>query len=302
MTATVVITTKNRREELRGALRSAVVQTTKPEILVLDDGSSDGTSEMVRSEFPEVRLHSFEQSRGLIVRRNEGARLATGEVIFSIDDDAVFSTPQVVEQTLREFSDPRIGAVAIPYIEPNKDNRLLQKAPDATAIWITDRFIGTAHALRRDVFLRLGGYREHLVHQGEEGDYCIRMLNVGYFVRLGNADAILHHESPKRDLRRMDYYGCRNSIHFVWQNVPGRYVAIHLLATTVNCLGWTLVPKRFWIRLLGILAGYRDCFSIQRQPVSPDIYRLHRQLKKSGAEPLGAIAYTLPPLKSSIAD
>ena len=35
-------------------------------------------------------------------------------MIFSIDDDAEFSTPQVVEQTLQEFDDARIGAVAIP--------------------------------------------------------------------------------------------------------------------------------------------------------------------------------------------
>jgi hypothetical protein len=97
-------------------------------------------------------------------------------VIFSLDDDAVFSSPLVVEQTLRDFSHPRIGAVAIPYIEPHKANKEMQRAPTREDVWITASYIGTAHAVRRDVFLALGGYREHLVHQGEEGDFCIRML------------------------------------------------------------------------------------------------------------------------------
>ena len=164
VTASVLITTKNRKEELRRALRSAFAQTVQPEVLVLDDGSTDGTAEMVRTEFPKTVLHSFAESKGYIVRRNEGARLATGDGIFSIDDDAEFSTPQVVGQTLMEFDDARIGAVAIPYIEPHKANRLMQKSPDSKTVWITDQFIGTAHAVRRDVFLKLGGYREALVH------------------------------------------------------------------------------------------------------------------------------------------
>ena len=280
MKASVVITTRNRKEELRVALHSAFAQIAQPEVLVMDDGSDDGTAEMVRSEFPDVVLHRFEESKGYIVRRNQGGQLAIGDVIFSIDDDAEFSTAHVVGQTLQAFNDPRIGAVAIPYIEPHKDNRLLQKAPEEKTVWITDRFIGTAHAVRRDVFLKLGGYREHLVHQGEEGDYCIRLLDAGYFVRLGNADTIIHHESPKRDLGRMDYYGCRNSILFIWQNVPWPARPFQLLATTLNCLRWTIVPKRFFIRFRGIISGYRDCFAIQCPPVKRTTYGKWRMLGK----------------------
>ena len=238
------------------------------------------------AEFPAVKLHRFNESKGLIVRRNEGALLASGDIVFSIDDDAEFSTPYNIEQTLSDFDDSRIGAVAIPYFEPHKGNCLMQKSPDVDRKWITNQFIGTAHALRRDVFLELEGYRAHLVHQGEEGDYCIRMLNAGYFVRMGNADAIIHHESPKRNLSRMDYFGCRNSILFAWQNVPTRYFPVHLLATTFNCLRWTFVPKRFFIRLRGIIAGYRNCFVVPRKPVRASIYCQWRRLGKVRALPL----------------
>jgi hypothetical protein len=198
--ASVVITTKNRKEELLKAVESAMGQRCLLEVIVIDDGSTDGTADELKKKFsvfssqfseeepatsysppvttslPVLRLIRHEESRGLIVRRNEGARVARGDVIFSMDDDAVFSSPFVVEQTLRDFSHPRIGAVAIPYIEPHKANREIQRAPTREDIWITASYIGTAHAVRRDIFLALGGYREHLVHQGEEGDFCLRML------------------------------------------------------------------------------------------------------------------------------
>lgn len=285
---TVVIATKNRKDELRAAIRSAVGQTAQPEVLVMDDGSGDGTVEMVRTEFPEVRLVIGEHSAGYIVRRNEGARLARGEILFSIDDDAAFSSPLVIEQTLLDFSDSRIGAVAIPYIEPRKENIVRQRARTPDKIWITNTFIGTAHALRRDLFLELGGYREHLVHQGEEGDLCVRMLSQGYFVRCGSADPIHHFESPKRDFRRMDFYGARNAILYVWQNVPWPAFPVHLLATTINVLRWSLRPRRFLRRLSGVLAGYGWCLTHfgARSPIRLSDYRLERKLRAGGPLPL----------------
>src|ERR1700722_4781411 len=177
MEATVVITTRNRCPDLRKAVASALMQTARPEVMVIDDGSTDGTSNVITREFPSVRLHRSEQSLGLIVQRNRAARLATGDILFSLDDDAVFSTPTVVETTLREFDHPRVGAVAIPFVEVNRGSLVLQKAPSPEEVYARYDFIGTAHALRRDVFLRLSGYREILFHQGEEEDYCIRMIN-----------------------------------------------------------------------------------------------------------------------------
>ena len=285
----VVITTKNRKEELRMTLRSVTSQSIQPEVIVIDDGSTDGTSDLVHNEFPQVLLHRFDESKGLIVRRNDAARLAQGDVIFSIDDDAAFSTPLILEQTLAQFDDPRIGAVAIPYIDINRDTTVHQRAPDHQQVWVTEAYIGTAHALRREVFLRLHGYREHLVHQGEESDYCIRLLAANFVVRLGQADPILHFESARRDSRRMDFYGCRNTILFAWQNIPMPYLPAYLFATTLNCLRWTFDPKRFPTRLAGILIGYRDCLKTKRAPVSRAIYQHWRRLKKNSATPLDSL-------------
>jgi glycosyltransferase involved in cell wall biosynthesis len=291
--ATVVITTKDRKDELPVAVRSALEQSVRPEVLVIDDGSTDGTSAMVRSTFPQVRLIRHEESRGYISRRNEGARTASGDVMFSIDDDAAFSTPRAIQQTLEDFSSERVGAVAIPYVDVLRDEQVRQMAPDSKSVYVTDSYIGTAHAVRRDVFLRLGGYREHLIHQGEEGDFCIRMLNAGYVVRLGNADPIHHFESPKRNLSRMDFYGARNAVLLAWQNVPFPFLLAHLPVTTVRCLLLTLQPDRFKTRLSGLIDGYRQCFRRRREPVSWSAYRLARTLRKKGPKPLTEL--DLPP-------
>ena len=298
MKASVVIATRNRKDNLRRAIASAVLQSEPVEILVLDDGSTDGTSDMVRSEFPNVRLHRTQGSLGHVAQRNRGALLCSTGFIFSIDDDAEFSSPRVVEHTLSGFSHPRVAAIAIPYSEPHRSKDEFQKAPHADAIWVTDSFRGTSQALRRDVFLAIGGYREQIVHQGEEMDFCIRLLNNGYVVRLGFGDVIIHHELPRRDWRRMDFYGRRNDIMFAWRNVPMPYLPVHLLATTFNGFRSAFFARNPTAMMQGMLEGYSDIVSDwhSHQPVSKSTYRLHRRLKKHGPKVIADIEPYLAPL------
>lgn len=286
--ATVVVVTKNRKDELRTALQSAVAQSAAPEVLVIDDGSSDGTAAMVRAEFPTVRVVRHEVSRGYIVRRNEGMGLAAGAIVVSIDDDAAFSTTEVVRQTVSDFDGERIGAVAMPYIDVNISPQVRQRAPDAARVYVTGRYIGTAHAVRRDLFQRVGGYREELTHQGEEGDFCIRLLQSGHVVRLGSADPVHHFESPKRDRSRMDYYGVRNAIRFVWQNVPQPFLLVHLPVVAVRLLVLTFDPPRLHTRARGLLDGLRDCRLASRAPVQRRTYLLWRRLERA-PRPIGQL-------------
>jgi glycosyltransferase involved in cell wall biosynthesis len=284
MKATIIITTKNRCDELRVALNSCIIQTGDPEILVIDDGSDDGTSGMVKAEFPQVRLITKDRSEGLIARRNLGAELATGDVIFSIDDDAEFSSPHVVEQTLADFDDPRIAVVAIPLVEPNYANRKMQWPPDSDGTWISYTFKGTAYAARRDLFFKVGGFWAELVHQGEENDLAIRLLDRGYVIRLGRADPIIHYESPKRDLRRMHFYGRRNDLLFAVRNVPAKYLPVHMVGTTINGLRYSFKAKQRSSMYSGLAKGWLDSFGadIGRSPVSAKAYKLYRKLKKQG--------------------
>jgi glycosyltransferase involved in cell wall biosynthesis len=237
-------------------------------------------------------LHRSALSRGLIVQRNTGARLAKGDIIFSIDDDAEFSNPTIVEAVLGEFSDPRIGAIAIPFINVRQDQVVRQKAPDAKQVWVTNEYIGTAHALRKAAFWAAGGYREVLFHQGEEGDLCIRMLEHDYVVRLGSSEPIFHYESPKRSHERINVYGQRNLMLFAWHNVPAPDVLIHLPVTVINGLLWGIRKGWFSYRLQGTLAGLISIWGerANRMPVSISVSRLFRRLKKCGPLSMDTVA------------
>jgi GT2 family glycosyltransferase len=301
LASAVVIVTKNRQSDLRRAVASALEQTAKPEVVVIDDGSADGTADMVRREFPQACLHRSGASLGYIAQRNRAARLTDADVIVSIDDDAVFSSPGVVEQAITAFGHPRVAAVAIPYIEPHKSEQMLQTAPDNRGIWATDAFRGTAHALRRDIFLKLGGYREQLVHLGEEQDLGVRFLEQGFVVRVGYGEHIIHFEAQQRDWSRIEYYGRRNDILFVWHNVPAAFAPQHLLGTTMNGLRWS-IAARSTAMARGTLAGYADSARRwnERAPVSVPVYRLHRQLKKQGPRLLCEIEHMLPAIAADL--
>ena len=295
--ASVVITTKNRWDELILAVESALAQSVPVEVLVMDDGSTDGTAEVIKTRFPSVRLERSETPRGYVVQRNRAARLVRSRIIFSIDDDAMFTSPHVVKQTLARFDNGRVGAVAIPYVEPRKSSTIYQQAPSSDGVFVSGWFIGTAHALRKDVFLRVGGYRDCLFHHGEEMDYSIRMLQAGYVIRLGHGDVIHHMESPRRDAERVDYFGRRNDVLFAWHNVPMPYLPVHMAGTTVNGIKTAWRVGRLSRKMIrGMLSGYADCWQRwkMREPVPPAIYRLHRLLRTSGPQLLSDIEAFLP--------
>jgi GT2 family glycosyltransferase len=283
--ASIVIVTRNRKPELRAALESATTQRGGPEILVMDDASTDGTAEMVQAEFPQVRLVRSDAPRGYIAQRNLAARVATGDVIVSLDDDARFSSPDTVATTLEEFGDPRVGAVAMPFIHTHRGPELLQCAPTPNGVWTTNAYIGTAHAVRRDLFLRLGGYREALGHYFEEPDLCIRLMQAGSVVRLGRAEPILHHESARRDPARGIAYLSRNHVLFTWFHVPFPDCVPRFLGVVAYAVAWGLRSREPVAAVKGLRAGFRYVAGHpgERAPVTPKDYRRWRSLRRRPA-------------------
>ena len=298
--ASVVIPTCNRVDELRQLVTSALAQTVSVEIHVMDDGDSDASSEMIRCEFPEVQYHRLGTGCGPTFQRNRGIELASHNIVFPIDDDSLFVSPHTMAQTIAEFDHPRVGAVGIPHINVRQDNIIRQWAPADGRIHVAAAFVGAAHAIKRDVFLKMGGFREHLFYMGEESDLCVRMLSQGYVTRLGCADPIHHLESHRRDFSRMNFYGRRNDILFAWHNVPMPYLPVHLLGTTINGFGSAVRARRFQKTLQGMAWGYVDCFRWwkKRHPVPREIYRLQRSLKKRGPLLLSVIEPSLPKLEA----
>jgi glycosyltransferase involved in cell wall biosynthesis len=294
--AAVVIPTFNRREFLRQAIVSAQDQTVPVEIVVMDDGSTDGTAEMMKADFPQIRFEQHPGPNGPAFLRNRGSFLATARILFPIDDDSVFASNRTVEQTLKEFDHPRIGAVGIPFINVNINQTVQQRASSENQVQVIQTYVGASHALRRDLFLKLSGYRPQLFYMGEEGDYCIRMLDGGYVVRLGRADPIHHFESPSRSSFRADFYGRRNDVLFAVHNVPWPYLPVHLVATTLKGLRFGLKVGRPMRMMRGLASGWIAAIPElgHRKAVRPGTYQLSRRLRKIDHLELNSIEKDLP--------
>jgi len=270
---------------LRRALKSCREQRgVKLEILVYDDASTDDTIAMVKSEFPEVRLVHSSKRVGLIVLRNQGFDDATTPFVFSIDDDAWFSGPETIAAVIRHFDFyPMVAAFALHYIEPERTacDGFMTPAEDGSLI---RNYIGCAHAIRRDVVRKLTGYRSFLVHQGEERDLCIRLLDAGYEIRYIHSPAIVHQPSIQRDRARMSYYGFRNTFLFDLLNVPFPYLLFRLPLDIVQLFRYKIsvrsTPHRIGLILVALLASIR--YLPRRNPVSRATYNRYRTLPSHG--------------------
>ena len=265
---TIAIVTQNRKDDLRNAVRSALAQHGSIEVLVLDDGSTDGTSDMLRSEFPDVRIARFDDGAGVAARKNDATRLARGHIIVSMDDDSVLTTPRVVADTVRDFDHPRIGAVAMPVIDILVSPREYQRAPEPRERWVTSIFRNNACAVRRDVMLEVGGYMPQIQWVGEEWDISLKMLNAGYVVRLGRSEPVHHMTSPKRNFRREDVYGRRNELLICWTHFPFPWNLGGMAGYALKAVNRGIRLGRTWNMLVGIRLGLRLCLSGQ-PAVSP---------------------------------
>src|SRR5258708_23537141 len=98
----VIIPTHNRRELVREAIASVCAQTYQDfELIVIDDGSTDGTCEIVH-EFPDVH-YVFQENRGVSAARNRGVALSCGRLLAFLDSDD-FWQPRKLETQVAFFA------------------------------------------------------------------------------------------------------------------------------------------------------------------------------------------------------
>ncbi len=296
---TIVIATRNRFDELARAIRSCFAQTGVPfEVLVIDDASDDDTAAAVARDFPQARLLSFPTRAGLIVRRNNGFREARGEFVLSLDDDAYFTSPDTLVQVCQLFDqEAGTAAWALQYFEPSS-----QAAMPATPTGTPVRsYVGCAHAIRRSVAEQMGGYPGLLVHQGEERDLCIRLIDQGWDVRFAQTPPIVHLCSVRREVGRIGYYGYRNLMLFNWMRTPTRYLIPRLGVDIAQLLIYRFSFRLIAIRLWSVACGFACMlkYGSERRPVSLAAYQKYRSLRGHGpsANP-GSV--TPPPCSLSV--
>jgi cellulose synthase/poly-beta-1,6-N-acetylglucosamine synthase-like glycosyltransferase len=161
------------------------------EIIIVDDGSSDRTSEVVRDEFStdaRVRLFTIENS-GKAEALSVGLRHAKGEVIIGLDADTMFDS-QTILALARRFADPATGAVAGNAKVGNRINTLTrwQALEYITAQNLDRRAFaslncitvvpGAVGAWRRDLLERAGGFSSDTI--AEDQDLTLRVRKLGY--------------------------------------------------------------------------------------------------------------------------
>ena len=111
--ASVIIVTWNGRDHLACCLPSLAAQTFREfEVIVVDNGSSDGTAELIRTSYPWVRLKELPHNTGFATGNNRGLGLAGGNYIITLNNDTV-ADPQWLQTLIRVAdSRPEVGMVA----------------------------------------------------------------------------------------------------------------------------------------------------------------------------------------------
>ncbi|HEV8640335.1 MAG TPA: glycosyltransferase family 2 protein [Methylomirabilota bacterium] len=228
MSATVSIAVLNyqRRDALRRALEAARRQRFPIlEILAVDNASTDGSAEMVRSEFPDVRLVRLTENVGAAAR-NAGVAAAKGEIVFTLDNDVLFTTPDGVERGLGAFDrHPRAAVVNFMIVGP--DGALSRRDwchPRDPGRWAETEFptyyvLEGASACRREAFLAVGGYWPPFFIGHEGWDLALRLLNAGHELIYTPTVRVQHLVAPSaRPSSRIYYSFVRNAVWVALRN------------------------------------------------------------------------------------
>ncbi|QDU32291.1 N-glycosyltransferase [Poriferisphaera corsica] len=289
-TVTILVTTKNRKDELGVALDSCVNQAGVNEVFVLDDGSDDGTYEYVQENYPSIRIERQEESLGVIRARNYGVERAKSDVVITIDDDCVFQNNDVIGKLVEElYEDDRVWAVTIPSIDVKiNPDRVIQKSPGEDAIYLGSAYRGGCHAVKRELFVGNGSYYGEMVRQGEESDICMRMIGKGYFVRLGNSGMLHHYESPVRNYKVIAHYNVRSNMLVMWRNIPMPIYMVHGLVTLLNLLKFCVKKKQFKSFFTGLFSSLGVILSGKagRQSMTIQHYHLFEAIKRGKVKTL----------------
>ena len=210
----VIVVSWNGRRYLEACLRAVEGQRdVRTEIVLVDNGSTDGTADLVRSTFPRVRIVRLEQNRGFAGGNNAGAHEARGEFLAFLNNDTVPESNWL--STLRLGIDREAGfALVTSRIVYMHDPGVIDSAGDglfragAAFKWHHGERIETAETpievfgvcgaaclMPKAVFDELGGFDADFFASHEDVDLSYRARLHGYRCRYVPAALVRHHGS-----------------------------------------------------------------------------------------------------------
>ncbi len=223
----VVILTYNRAAELARTLAHTLALPEKPAVIVVDNGSSDGTAGMVRARFPGARLIRLAENHGAAAR-NVGARSARTPYVAFCDDDTGWAAGSLAlaERLLDEH--PRVAVLSARVLvgRERRDDPACaaMAASPLPSAGLPGRavvgFLAGASVFRRDAFLAAGGYEPRFFIGGEEALLAYDLLSAGWHIVYNDRLTVHHHPSPYRDARGRRRLLARNALWVAWLRRP----------------------------------------------------------------------------------
>ncbi len=235
MRVSIVIPNFNGEELLKKNLPLVLKAKANPlneitEIIIVDDGSIDGSVSLIKSNFPEVKLIKHRLNRGFSASVNTGARTAKGDLIALLNNDVIPSENFLVA-VFSHFKDDKVFGVSLHekgyawargifkdgYIEiaPGEETNQAH-----LSFWVS----GGSGVFRRSYWMKLGGMDEKLLSPfyWEDIDLCYRAAKRGWF-NLWEPDAnVVHkHESTisKFSKKYVERIREKNQLLVLWKNL-----------------------------------------------------------------------------------
>ena len=228
MDLSIVIVNWNVKELLRNCLHSLLDQPDPGltiEIIVVDSASSDGSPQMVRQEFPQVRLIASPENLGYAGGNNAGATAAQGRYLFLLNPDTMVRAGALTQLVGYMDAHPQAGALGPQLLWPDgavqssrrrfptlgslfwestllgqwfPRNRyrqryhVLDRPADETQP--VDWVVGAAILIRRDAWLQVGPLDEAFFMYFEETDWCRRSAAAGWETHYLPTAQVVHFE------------------------------------------------------------------------------------------------------------
>jgi GT2 family glycosyltransferase len=325
--AAVVIPNWNGRTHLRECLASLTStggSIGAPEIIVVDNGSTDGSVDMVRRGFPRVGLITNDTNRGFAAACNQGARAASAQHVAFLNNDARVDPGwlgPLLETMNAETDAAAVGSLVLDWEGKTVDfgrggltslargvqldyGQPLANAPDRPTEQL---FVnGAAMLTRRDLFLKVGGFDERFFAYYEDVDLGWRYWVLGWRVILEPASRVFHRlHGTGRRLRReqVDFLLTRNAIASAVKNVEdetfARLLPVLLLRESTRLAADLGSGNRFHVSGFAPFAFHRgpakSLATRARHNLGSEALRIYRRDTALRARLAGSIARRLDP-------
>jgi GT2 family glycosyltransferase len=233
----IVIATRDRCGSLLRTLDRLQALDERPPVVLVDNGSADGTPKAVRARFPDVDVVALPRDRGAAARNLGMERLACPYVAFC-DDDSWWAPGALARAADELDADPRLAVLAARVLVGEDDrldpvcaemaNSPLGRLPGAAGPSVLG-FVACGAVVRREAVLAVGGFDERYGIGGEEQPLALDLAAAGW--RLAYVEDVVAHHHPARGPRpgRVARQ-IRNDLWSAWLRRP----AAAALATTLR--------------------------------------------------------------------